>query len=93
MGLENISKINKYKKTLNKLDFLLNALIIINFIVTLIALIIDRTNLFPTIDAQPLFNIDNLNVVIILPIILIIKKIINNKIKKLQKNIINLKNK
>ena len=91
MNFKNISKINNKKTTLEKLDFFLNIAIIINLIVTSIALIIDKTPYFPTIDAQPLFNIDNLNVIVILPVIIIIKKIINSKIKKLNNNIINLK--
>ena len=88
MKFENISKINNRKKTLKKIDCFLNIVVIVNLIVTSIALIIDKTPFFPEIEAQPLFNIDNIIVVIILPITVIIKKLINNKIKKLKKDII-----
>lgn len=86
MNLENISKINNHKKTLSKIDCFLSVVVIVNLIVTSIALIIDKTPFFPELEAQPLFNIDNINVVVILPILIIIKKIINNKIKKLKKD-------
>ncbi len=88
MKLENISKINNHKKTLNKIDFFLSVVVIVNLIVTSIAIIIDRTTFFPEIEAQPIFDINNIIVVIILPITFIIKKLINNKIKKLKKDII-----
>ena len=89
MNLENISKINNKKKTLNKIDFFLNIVIITNLLVTAIALIIDKTPYFPEIEAQPLFNIDNFIVLIVLPVTVIIKKIINYEIKRLKNTIIN----
>ncbi len=91
MNLENISKINNKKKTLSKIDFFSSVIIIINLIVTSIALIIDKTPYFPEIEAQPLFNIDSFIVVVVLPVTVIIKKIINHQIKKLKNTIINFK--
>ena len=88
MKLDNISKINSNKKTLSKIDCFLSVVVIVNLIVTFIAIIIDRTTFFPEIEPQPIFDINNIIVVIILPITFIIKKLINNKIKKIEKNII-----
>lgn len=85
MNIENISKINNKEKTLEKLDLFLNIAIIINLIITSIAKFIEKTKFFPEIDPSPLFNTAIVIAVVILPVTILIKHLINIKIKKLRK--------
>lgn len=93
LNIENISKINNKKKTLKKLDIFLNIAIIINVFIIIIAKFIENTHFFLKINTSPFYDIATIIIIVILPVTIFIKHLINNKIKKLKSNIILLKNK